>query len=109
MSHRAVLEYITAGRACGLTDHDIAVRLEGAGWTSADVQDAFTLAAKMDDVPAKPEEKAWCPPDNARSAPVPTVKDKVLGSRTPRTSAVRYAAWLSVALVAFLFGFSIMR
>jgi hypothetical protein len=74
MSYQSALDYIRAGRVRGLSDTDIATRLRGVGWRSADVQDAFALMASMGRVPEPV----------ARLASTPTVLERPIMQPRPQ-------------------------
>ena len=106
MTYHSVLEYIKAGRACGLGDHEIAERLKRGGWLEVDVTDAFELAGKMSEAEKNP---ALCPPDHAEQAPAPKASDRLLARQTPHMSAMRFTMWFVILGVAFYAGFALMR
>lgn len=110
MTYHSVIEYIRAGRACGLDDHEISERLKRGGWLDVDVIDAFTLAEKMDGVPdEKLKDPAICPPDHAGIAPEPSVTDRLLSQKTAHVSAVHFTMWFVILLVAFYAGVALTR
>jgi hypothetical protein len=110
MTYHSVIDYIRAGRACGLNDREISERLKRGGWLELDISDAFGLVKKMDSVhPEKQKDPALCPPDQAQVAPEPGVTDRLLSRHMPHVSATRMTMWFVVLLVAFYAGFALMR
>lgn len=110
VTYHSVIDYIRAGRACGLGDHEISERLERGGWLESDIKDAFGLIGKMDGMPdAKLKDPAVCPPDHASVPPEPTPSDRLLNQRTPHSSAARFTMWFVILLVTFYAGFALMR
>ena len=110
MTYHSVIDFIRAGRACGLSDDEVGERLKRGGWLEVDVKDAFELVSKMESVPQdKQNDPVICPPDHAEQAPTPQVSDRLLSGSTPHLSASRVSMWLVLLLVAFYAGFALMR
>lgn len=109
MTYHSVIDYIRAGRACGLNDHEIGEKLKKAGWLPVDVQDAFELGAKMEKVMDGHSSGPVCPPDHIQEAPAPKPSDKLMSRKTPHISAARFTMWFTIILAVFYAGYALMR
>jgi len=128
MSYQAALDYIKLGRERGLTDADIASRLRGVGWHSADVQDAFALLASMGRMPepvarlaSTPvvlERPVVQPAPEPQPQPEPTPQPVPHPSQAPvvptaspakkRSMSLQWVGWIAIVIAAFVLGYMLM-
>ena len=112
MTYHSVIDYIRAGRACGLSDDNVTDRLIKSGWLEVDVKDAFELYGKLEKHPAgddKKKEPEVCPPDQAEHAPTPRAIESLMSQKTPHMSAMRFTMWFVIIMVVFYSGYAIMQ